>query len=257
MNIAHHFYNEAYLQIILQKRYWLETVFGVLMLTGLFLGVFFGFATDSAITSEDPTATLDKLLIGFAVWMFASGCYSSASNDVNEELSNGTMEQLCIAPKRLPFMLAIKTAVHLVNAMLVFAVVLSILCIATGRSLDINYGVLILSLLLAAPSLIGVGYVVVGFILVHKKASVLQSLIFIVLIALVSLPAFPVNELAILPFALGASVAREAVVGTELVTLWNAMMMIGLNSVVYFTVGVYALFRCDSYARQKGTLSHT
>ncbi len=256
MNFINHLANESYLHFVLQKRYWLETVMGLGLLLFIFLGLFYGFAVDSSAAQGAEQESLDRLIIGFAVWLFATGCYTSATSDISTEVANKTLEQLAIAPKDLSYLIAVKTCVHLFSALLVFSGALLVLCLVTGRNLDINYFVLSSSLIAAAPSLIGMGYVTAGITLVHKKATIVQTLIFVGIIGLVSTQAYPLNAFAFAPFALGASVAKEAVSNVNIAEVMPAVYLVVLNSTLYFALGLYVFRKCDRYARSKGTLSH-
>ena len=258
MKIINHIKNEVYLSFILQKRYWLETLIGLLVLLSIFLGFFYGFAIDSFhnINEEVGGDSLDVLILGFAIWMFANGCYSSSSQDVVEEINNGSIEQLCLVPFSLPYILAVKTIVNIMSSFVLFFVLLNILFYTTGRDVEINYFILFLSLIFSAPSLIGIGFCMAGVILVHKRASILPSLIFVALIGIVSVDAYPINYYSLLPFSLGAAVAKEAVSNIVIESLFMPFFIIVLNSIFYLLLGLLVFSYCDCYARSRGILGH-
>lgn len=256
MRFAKHVFNECYLDFILQRRYWFETVMGLGLILFAFLGLFYGFAVDSVATEGSEIESLDRLIMGFAVWLFATGCYTSSTNDIATEVANKTLEQLATAPKSLAYLISVKTVVHMFSAAIIFIVVLSAMCLITGTRLDINYLVLVSTLLLAAPSLIGIGYITAGIALIHKKATVMQSIVFIGIVGLVTVQAYPIDFMAAAPFALGASIAKNAVSGIEFINTIPALVVVVLNSITYFALGAGVFAWCDIYARKKGTLCH-
>jgi ABC-2 type transport system permease protein len=109
--------------------------------------------------------------------------------------------------------------------------------------------------LLAAPSLIGLGFASAGLLLVVKRAEMVPSLLALALMGLVALPAYPLNGLALLPYALGAAAAKASASGVLLAP--GTLGWIALNSSLYLLLGGLLFALGMRQARRLGVLGHT
>ncbi len=75
MNFAHLLKNEARLHLITTWAYWFETVTTMVMVSLVFLGLFYGI--QSFYDKPGDLPSLDGLLFGYIIWFFSIGAFTS------------------------------------------------------------------------------------------------------------------------------------------------------------------------------------
>ena len=247
-----HLLNELQLNWALKRRYWFESLLALGFLVAMFGGLLL--AVLSVGGQSLASGEADGLIVGFAVWLFAISACSSASQDIQEETEQRTLEQLCIAPLPLWTLLALRAALGLLGALLALLVALGLAHVLTSGRLQGDWFATIAACLLAAPALVGVGYALAGVMLLAKKAELLLAAMFPVVIGLVALPAYPVNALGLLPYAWGAATARATAAGAQPEPL--VWLLIALNGLVWALLGGLVFWWAERRARQLGVLGH-
>lgn len=247
-----HLLNEVRLALYLKRRYWFETVLGLGFLLILFGGLLYAVGTVSGKSFD--SGALDTMIIGFVLWQFAVVSYSSASNDVAEETRQRTVEQLYIVPIPLTYLLGLRAFLHLLGGVLVLLLAFAVISALTAGRLRMDFLPMVGAVLLAAPSLVGIGYAVAGLLLLVKKAELAQGVMYLALISLVALPAYPVNAFALLPYALGAATARAAAEGTTIAPEVYAIVI--ANSAMYLWLGLTVFWWMERRAKRLGVIGH-
>jgi ABC-2 type transport system permease protein len=195
------------------------------------------------------------LIIGFVLWQLASASYSSASNDIAQETQQRTIEQLCLTPITLPQLLGIRAFLHVLLGLFVFVLVWTLVYWLTGGRLKGDFVFIVAIAALAVPSLVGVGYAMAGLLLLVKRAEIMHALIYLALISLVALPAYPVNAFSLLPYALGAATAKEVAAGGIVpIAVYG---LIAVNSLAYLVIGIGTFIQLERRTRELGTLGHS
>ena len=249
--LLRHGLNEARRAFWLARRYWLESLLGLGFLLSLFGGLVFAVLKASGQSLDSGRA--DGLIAGFALWLFASGAAHSGTKEIVEETRQRTLEQLNLAPLSLGSLLGVRLALGLAAGLAMLVLCLVLVGLLTHGRVQASPEVLGLALL-GCPALAGLGYAIAGFSLLVKRGELLMVAAYPVVIALVSLPAYPVSELAVLPYALAAAAARQAALGTALApAVWG---WVALNSAAYLGLGLLVWRRCLRQARQLGVLGH-
>ena len=252
MNMLAHARNELGLRLYLARRYWLESVSGFVLILGSFVGLLHAViaAGEMSIHSE----RLNGLILGFVLWMYAGTAYSSTSSEVAEEIRARSLEQLCMGPLPLWRILAIRAILHIAGGTLILLLSFTVIAWLGREELHLLDPAVLGIVLLAAPSLLGFGYMVAGVLLVIRKMETLQLLVYPGLIALIALPVYPLNGFAALPFAYGASAARFAVGGGALGTL--DFIVVASNSLGWLMLGIVVFKRFEREARRLGVMGH-
>lgn len=247
-----HLRNELRRTWQLKRRYWFESLLAFGLLAAMFGGLLF--AVLSVGGQSLASGGADGLIVGFAVWLFAAAASSSASQDVQMETEQRTLEQLCIAPLPLWALLGLRAVLTLLGALLTLLVALAATQALTGGRLQGDWSLTVAACLLAAPALLGLGYAMAGVMLLAKKAEMLPVAVFPLVIGLVALPAYPVNALAWLPYALGAATARATALGAE--PQLGVWLLIAANGLFWGVVGVGVYALLERRARRLGVLGH-
>lgn len=247
-----HLVNEVLLRVCLWRRYWLESIAAFAIVLVLFAGLLFAVTTFGKMSVQ--SGTLDGVILGFALWMFASAAYSSSASEIAEEIRQRTLQQVAMAPRPLWVILLIRAAVNVCSGLVILLLLLLGVDVVTGFRLSLSYPQLLMLMVLSAPALLGVGLAVAGILLVARKVEVLQALVYPALVGLVSIPAYPMNGTILLPFAFGAAAARSAASGQVLQT--TDFVLILCNSAVWFYAGLAVFRAMDRRARQLGVMGH-
>jgi ABC-2 type transport system permease protein len=247
-----HLLNELHRTWMLKRRYWFETLLALGFIVVMFGGLLFAVLSVSGQSLASGGA--DGLIVGFAVWLFALSASGSASQDIQQETDQRTLEQLCIAPLPLWALLALRTVLTMLGALLTLVVALVLAQALTGGRLQGHWGLTIAACLLAAPALLGLGYALAGVMLLAKKAELLLTAVFPLVIALVALPAYPVNAWGWLPYALGAATARATAQGAvPEAWVWG---LIVTNGLAWGALGLSLYAMLERRARRLGVIGH-
>jgi ABC-2 type transport system permease protein len=247
MNFFSLMVNEATLLYHELKQYWFETVFGVVMITGMFCALFFGiqfYASD-----EGTTTSLDGLVFGFLLWSFASGAYISVSQSISEDNQKGFLEQLFLCPAGFSRLMLARALVEMVWGIVLLTLIAWITMAVTGNWLKLNFFYFYLLLLIASFSLVGVGFIISGLALVYKKVGSAAMLVNIGLMAVVAVSALPFNVYTLLPFAAGASLAKIVILQGEPLNLLHLGIVV-INSLVYLCSGLFIFKKLEARAKR-------
>ena len=184
---------------------------------------------------------LDELIIGYIMWSFAMAAYFENANDIAEESTIGTLEQLHLAPVGFHAVIFFRMIAGYFLSVFYNISVLYLTMLTTGRWLDLPIFKFLLIVTLAIPSIYGIGYVFAGLALVYKKIQNSLILVQFILIAFVSLPAWPIRGTSFLPFTSGAHSINRMVVHGEEFPIWWYFFILGI-SLFYFFAGM-AIFK--------------
>lgn len=251
MNFINLVYNEARLQFFEMKQYWFETVGGLLFILVAFLGLFYGISSLSPADSE--ANSLDGLVFGFIMWNFASAAYNSVTRTIIEDTQKGYLEQLFLSLGGIKSVLFAKIVVDLIMSILIVTITAYLAMTLTGTWLAINFVTFYAIMLLAAPSLIGLGFMMCGLTLVFKRVEAVSALMNFALMGVVAVVALPFNLFSLLPFAAGNSLARDVVLNNGEFTL-AAVSVVTVNSLVYFAVGLVVFVVFERIAKKRNLI---
>jgi len=252
MRILGDAWNESRLCYYQARRYWPESLAAFIATLCVFSGFLYAVAALGDVSLD--SGKLDGLIVGFTLWMFASTAYSSVSAETAEEIRQRTLEQLCVAPTPLWAILGTRAILKIAGGLCVLVSMLVVVNLITGGRLNMNYAKMVGTVVLAAPSLVGLGYMMAGVLLVIRKAEALQMLVYPALIGLIAYPAYPMNLAAALPFAYGASVAKLTASGQGLP--WTSYLAIGLISLLWLYAGLIIFRWLERQAKRLGVMGH-
>lgn len=247
-------YAEAMLQLHRQRRHAFEFVASSLILLAAFAALAYGI---KVLPAADFMPAQSSLALGFVLWSFASAAYSGIAGETADEVRGRTLEQLCVVARPLPVVLMVRCGLQIIGALLGTLVLLHVTFWIVGRAVDVPVTPVILILLVAAPSLVGLGLIMSGLSVLFKQAEAVNAVMLLGVIALVGVPAYPGNVLAVLPFSHAAAwiIAEQSTL--SLSGQWLRLLFIAGNAVLYLAVGMAVFSACYRAARRRGTLGHT
>ena len=202
---THLLVNEMRLQWYEMRQYWFETLSGLMFITGVFLGLFYGIK--GFVLEQGDGQSLDGLLFGFLLWTFASGTYGSVTKSVIEDTQKGYIEQLFLCPNGFISLMLYRSFSESIVGLVILTVIAYIVMAITGNWLNINFAYFYGILLLSAPSLVGFGLMISGLALLFKRVETVGAMLTLAIMGLVALDGLPLNVFTFLPFVSGASLA--------------------------------------------------
>ena len=242
---------EAWMNLWSMKRYLFNTLAMVVVMYVIFLGLFTGLRTFAGERAGGES--LDAMVVGYVLWMSAMFALQGTSGIVLQESQQGTLEQLYLSPMGTERIFLAKAIIGTVFNFLILTLMLYLVMLTTGRWHSVNlplfYGMLLLSLL----SLQGIGFMLGGIGLIHKRIGAVNSILSFGLIGLMMLPVYPFTPWALLPFIAGAHTINSQIVTDAAFPAWWYLFIAG-NSFFYLLAGI-AFFRIfERRARKLGKL---
>lgn len=240
-------------------RYWAELRFYRQLLIGNLLSqllVMGGIFWVVSLLGERSLAGL----IGLFFWLYASIPLSRISADIWEESTSGAFEQMYLHAPSPATLVLVRLAYYLLQQTLasvpVFLVIFTAFGFPVSLLLDLNWGWLLLCLLLTLLGLAGLGLAMGGILLVYRNAiSYAGALEYLLLflsgavVPLSQLPAFLQPMVVWLPLTLGIQAMRQIEAGENATIL---LFWLGLQSLGLLFIGFLVFQSCLRRALRRG-----
>lgn len=239
--------NEFWLHTIMIRRYWFEMLSTIVVMSCIFMGLFYGIKSFFSGSADSPS--LDTLFFGYLMWNFAILSFSAASQSIIEDNQKGLIDQLYVCSSGfIRFMMARVISQMLWNIVLLTSVAyLSMLL--TNNWLNINFFTLYCLLILSAPSLIGIGFIVCGLALLFKRVQTIIGILQVAFMGIVALDGTPFSAVSLLPFTMGASLAKEVVLQGQAINMTDLLGVL-INSTTYLLIGISIYQLLESRAKK-------
>lgn len=244
-------------EILTLVRYPFNFISGLVSVYLIFLIIFFG-AKSLMGTRPGFGHTLEGIIVGFMMWLFAIMAYSDLAWSLTREAQQGTLEQLYMSPLGFSWVNIFRLiSALLINLVITFALLL-VMMVTSGRYLNLDVVRVLPLMLLTIAGIYGIGFIAGGAALVFKQ---IQSLLQILQFLFVGLIVAPIDKLPFLkyfPLALGTNlIARVMVHGESFgqVGVGN-LLFLSANSICYLLGGLFLFKLFENIAREKGLLGH-
>jgi ABC-2 type transport system permease protein len=226
---------------------------------GLLIGVFFFglmFYGGTLVAGQAITDSIEGLIVGYFLWTLSVGAYAGITNDIRSEAGWGTLERHYITPFGFGPVVLAKAVAILFRTFLTSAVVLAVMLLMTGTSLELNLLTIVPVAALALASALGLGLLMGGLSVLYKRIGNVVNLLQFSFIALISAPVFDLWWAKFLPLAQGSALLQRAM--TDGVRLWefapaDLAVLVG-TAAVYLAAGYAALGLAVRRARRLGVL---
>lgn len=233
------------------KRYMFNTVSMVVVMYVIFIGMFWGVKSIAGPGMQE--GSLDSMVVGYVLWMSAMFALQGTGGIVLEESQRGTLEQLYLSPMGSELIFLSKAILATLFNFFFITVLLYLAMLTTGRYHSVNlpyfYGMLLLSLL----SLNGIGFMLGGIGLIHKRINAVYGILSFGMIGLMLLPVYPFTPYSLLPFLAGARTINMQITGNASFPLWW-YLYIAANSGFYLGVGILVFRLFEKRARKLNKL---
>lgn len=228
-------------QLILLRRYWINTVMMIIGFYLFFAVIFFG---GQAAAGESLDGTFDGLIVGFFLFLATTAAYFDVASNVMKEAQWGTLEQLFMSPFGIGRVMGIKTVFNVAFSTILALVLLAIMLVTTDRSLSVDVFTVVPLLVVTIFSAVGLGYIFAGLSLLYKRIENVQRLLQFAFIGLIAAPAsIDTQLLFVVPLSLGSDLLARAMI--DGLRLWELpaveLAILLVNGLVYLFVG-YGVF---------------
>ena len=253
-------------EFITLKRYFLESLSGLVMVYILFLGFFFssqGFSGQPLIQTDHST-DLAHRAVGFILWLFALNSVGHFSNAIRDESHIGIMEQIALSPSGLIVDLWGRAIGKTLVDCLTIGLVLILIMLTADISLrfpPLSVGIVFMLTLLG---LYGLAFFFGGLTLIYKRlgnVTIVIRFAFLILTgAITPLENFPLWLQIVaktLPMTQGLKILRLLMIENRsfaYVLASGDFVMLVTNSACYITFGLISFKLFEKMARHKGLL---
>lgn len=244
-----------YRDLLVWVRYPVDAVLGLFMAVFFFGLMFYG---GTLVAGQAIDDTIEGLVVGYFLWTLSIGAYAGITNDVRSEASWGTLERHYMTPFGFGPVILAKAVAIVFRTFLTSSVVLAVMLVMTGTSLDLHLPTVVSVATLAVASALGLGLAMGGLGVLYKRIGNVVNLLQFAFIGLISAPVFDLWWAKYLPLAQGSALLQRAM--KDGVRLWEfdpaALLVLVGTAVLYLGAGYVAFGLATRRARRLGVLGH-
>lgn len=231
-------------------KYPIKSIIQFAFLAFIIVGFYWGVEKVSDISLNEINSSL---VIGYVLFTSAFTVPILFPAFISAGVENGTLEQHCLSPVKIEYLLLSKVVFEIVRKLLFATILIYFIMFFSQNLLSINlimfYSLLSISLI----SLFGVGLALAGLELRFRKFSVISIFFSLGMGVLLTLPAYPLNFLSFFPFLPGAYTINKVIVeNSSFPIIWYVFIII--NSVFYFLIGLKIFTIFERKARKLNKL---
>ncbi|MBM7713654.1 ABC transporter permease [Siminovitchia sp. FSL H7-0308] len=219
---------------------------------GMFLGIqFFGEATIQEITTQ-------HVIVNYVIWFLGIMVMQNIGYEITNEAMRGTLEQLAMSPMGMWRIMVTR----LVSLSILYFVIISgllFLSMATARQwLNLDVITILPILFLTLLSMFGVGFMIAGLSVIVKQIHAFLQIFQFILMGLTFVPLSVAPYLKFAPFVKGVDLIRHVMIYNAGLFdfTWGDYLFLGINTIVYFGLGLFVFLGCERFAMKKGLLAH-
>jgi ABC-2 type transport system permease protein len=242
-----------YREYLVFVRYPANAVGGIVVALFFFGVLFYG---GRMIAGRALTDSIEGLIVGYFLWTLSVGAYSGISNDIGSEVQWGTLERHVMTPFGFAPVVLLKGAAKLVRTFLTSGIILAVMLLVTGTTLQLNVLTIVVVAALGVTSVLGVGLAAGGIAVLYKRIGNWLNLLQFGFVLLISAPAFDLGWTRLLPLAHGSALLQRSMVGGTRLWEFGAVDLAVLVGVAAGYLGLgYAVFQyATRRARRLGVL---
>lgn len=233
------------------KRYPIESLTGLVVVTLIFVGLYTG-SKYLAGGDHGMSGRLELVVAGYALWVTSSGLYGGPGTAVLEDAQAGILEQLFVSQYPFPMFLAIRAFCGLAIHLGLMTVMLSAMCLITGAKLHLDMAEIVplTGFLLAS---MGLGLAVAAYALLAKRTGSILVIGQFVLLAVVYTPIETLGAVgrwsaAFIPINISAQLLQRQLAFNYQASLVEFAMAL-FNGVIYYFAGYMLLVLASNRAR--------
>jgi ABC-2 type transport system permease protein len=242
-----------YREYLVFVRYPADAVGGIVVALFFFGLIFYG---GEMVAGRALTDSIEGIVVGYFLWTLAVGAYAATANGIQSEVQWGTLERHFLTPFGFGPVALAKGVATVVRTFLTSTLILAVMLVATGTTLQLPVLTVVVVAALAVASVLGLGFAAGGVAVLYKRIGSWLNLLQFGLVLLVSAPAFDLPLARFLPLVQGSAMLQRAML--DGVRLWefapaDLALLVGVAA-AYLALG-YAVFdRATRRARRLGVL---
>lgn len=239
------------------KRYFFNTLSGVITMYIIFLLLFFGVRSFGGGAIE-AGETLEGLIVGYTVWLFAIVAYQDLAWTISMEAEIGTLEQLYLTPTGFAWVNASIMAVRFVWNVIMVGGILALMMATSGKWLRVDLVSVLPLTLVTVAAAYGFGFMMGGLALVFKRIQNTFQILQFIFVGFIIIPIDQFPWVKYTPLALGNSLIRAVMVdGARLWQLPAGDVLLATTvGLGYLLLGLAAFTYCVRIARDRGLMGH-
>lgn len=244
---------KEYLEMI---RYMPNTIAMLITFYAIFLGMFAGIQLIGDPSSQDITTQF--AIVNYIFWFLAMTVMQDVGWQITNEAMRGTLEQLCMSPMGLWKILSARLIASTVINFIIIFILLYVSMLTAGQWLNIDVITIFPIMVLTLISMFGVGFMIAGISILWKQVESFLQILQFILGALTFIPLSVAPFLVYFPFVKGIDLIRGVMIdGMTLSQIsLGDFMILGVNAVFYFFLGLIIFQLCERVAMNKGLLAH-
>lgn len=241
----------------LAKAYPAEEIVGTLMMAVFFYLMFLGSKYMAGPTAQFGER-LDAIVVGYVVWLLLMHTYAGIANDLQQESSTGTLEQLLTAPAGLSKIFLLRALADVTVSLVITTVVAFLIMLMTGSQLHVSPSMVIpVAAIIMAST--GLGFLVGSLVFLFKQIrSILMifqfGLLFAVMAPIESWGMLGTAVGSLIPVAPGSAALRSILVAQSFDPVMTLLAV--ANGVVFLWLGMWVFRRAEALAKRRGMVGH-
>lgn len=241
-------------ELIILKRYYANTLGGLVLTFLFFVGMLFG---GRAVAPGFMSSSTDALVVGYFYWTLATSAFEGTASAMTDEAQWGTLEQLLITSLGTRWVVISLTVSTLLSSFLFGVVTLVLILAVSGVTVSIDLLTVVPVLLVATLPAVGLGFLTGGLVLLFKRIGNLLQVGRFLFGGLIAVP-LTVTGAELLPLTFSSHVIQRVMTqGVGITDL--SMETVGVllaTSFGYLAVGYVGFYLLEQKAKQQGVLGH-
>lgn len=247
---------EIYKNYIFMKRYPIEVASDFLLYILIFGAIYYSSKGNYANQIE-RNQQLNRLLMSYMNWVFLSGVLNYVSNNVTKEMTLGTINPLVLCDIRLVSTFIVRSLVYAVRLCMIIIPLAAFGFWITGSEYTLGGNGIIILVIMSVGAL-GLSLLMGGLILRYKT---IGKLTFLISVLFLGTTMFDLKELFskisyakyLFPFIEGQQLLKDITHGNAITP--ESYILLGINAIAYFIIGVSLFNHNYKKARLRGELS--
>lgn len=241
------------------SRYRFNAISDVIYLYILFMAMFLGiksFGASFGISPIDMGSNLEGFIVGYFMWNIIVTSYSGVAHGLVNDADRGTLEQLNMSSIKLSTIVTVRSfSLLLINLIVSFAL-LFIIIVTTNYQFEIKIFSILMPIFIGIFSILGIGLVFGGLALIFKKIQSLLNIVQYFFIAFLMVSPENKTIYNLIPFRPAADIVmvsmRRGLTFIDF-SVYDYVIVL-VNSVLYFGIGLLVFNKCVKLAKRKGLL---
>ncbi|MFS0752365.1 ABC transporter permease [Oceanobacillus sp. 1P07AA] len=236
------------------KRYLPNTIAMILTFYFIFLGLF-GVIHFFGDPSTQGT-NIQFVIVNYVFWFLSLMVIQQIGYDIVNEGMRGTLEQLSMSPMGILRILITRLIANNIIYGIIILILLYVSMFTADQWLNVDIISILPIFIFTVIGMMGLGLIIGGISIILKQVQAILQVLQFLLAALAFIPLAASPIMNFLPFVIGIDLVRDIMIdGATLMELgWMNMILLIINALVYFGIGIFFFNYCERFAMKRGLL---